>query len=366
MKILLLGEASNLHWTLAEGLRSLGHQVTVASNGSHWMDNSRDISLIRKSNGIIDSVKYLSKVLYHCKDFKGYDIVQIKNPVFFDLRPEKNLMIFRFLKKHNKKIFLSALGTDHYYVKTCLEQKKLCYSDFFINGKPLQFPERQNIINAWIGGPNEKPNHEIAQEANGIIACLYEYYISYENKYKNKLGYIPIPINLAQHPLKEISAFPQTVNFFIGIQKDRSIIKGTDILYDILKTIKNDYPRECNILKAESIPLTEYKIMMNKADVLLDQLYSYTPATNALGAMAQGIIAVSGGEAEMYDFIGEKELHPIINVEPCREDIYIKLENLIKSKRKIPQLAFESHEFIKRHHDHIKVAQQYLDFWSAH
>lgn len=43
MKILLLGEASNLHWTLAEGLRSLGHQVTVASNGSHWMDNSRDI-----------------------------------------------------------------------------------------------------------------------------------------------------------------------------------------------------------------------------------------------------------------------------------------------------------------------------------
>ena len=30
MKILLIGEASNLHWTLAEGLRANGHTVTVS------------------------------------------------------------------------------------------------------------------------------------------------------------------------------------------------------------------------------------------------------------------------------------------------------------------------------------------------
>ena len=34
MKILLIGEASNLHWTLAEGLRANGHTVTVVSHGS--------------------------------------------------------------------------------------------------------------------------------------------------------------------------------------------------------------------------------------------------------------------------------------------------------------------------------------------
>lgn len=33
MKILLMGEYSNVHWTLAEGLRTLGHDVTVLSNG---------------------------------------------------------------------------------------------------------------------------------------------------------------------------------------------------------------------------------------------------------------------------------------------------------------------------------------------
>ena len=33
MKVLLVGEYSNVHATLAEGLRSLGHEVTVVSNG---------------------------------------------------------------------------------------------------------------------------------------------------------------------------------------------------------------------------------------------------------------------------------------------------------------------------------------------
>ena len=36
MRILLLGEYSNVHATLAEGLRMLGHEVTVASNGDFW------------------------------------------------------------------------------------------------------------------------------------------------------------------------------------------------------------------------------------------------------------------------------------------------------------------------------------------
>ena len=45
MRILLLGEYSNVHNTLAQGLRALGHEVTVASDGDHWKDYPRDIDL---------------------------------------------------------------------------------------------------------------------------------------------------------------------------------------------------------------------------------------------------------------------------------------------------------------------------------
>lgn len=43
MKILLLGEYSNVHWTLAQGLRALGHSVTVVSDGDGWKNYPRDI-----------------------------------------------------------------------------------------------------------------------------------------------------------------------------------------------------------------------------------------------------------------------------------------------------------------------------------
>ena len=45
MKILLIGEYSNVHWTLAEGLRQLGHTVTVISNGDYWKNYNRDMGM---------------------------------------------------------------------------------------------------------------------------------------------------------------------------------------------------------------------------------------------------------------------------------------------------------------------------------
>ena len=41
MRILLLGEYSNVHATLALGFRKLGHEVTVASNGDFWKNYDR-------------------------------------------------------------------------------------------------------------------------------------------------------------------------------------------------------------------------------------------------------------------------------------------------------------------------------------
>ncbi len=56
--------------------------------------------------------------------------------------------------------------------------------------------------------------------------------------------------------------------------------------------------------------------MLDEADVLVDQFYSYTPSMNSLAAMARGTVVIGGGEEEYYEFIGETELRPIINVSP--------------------------------------------------
>ncbi len=366
MKILLVGEASNFHWTLAQGLRALGHEVTVVSNGSGWMNNQRDIDIRRKGYGPVDSMMYLAKIMTLLPTWRDYDVVQIVNAVFFSLKPDKNLFIFKQLKRQNHKIFYEALGTDHYYVKACFDGHLFRYSDFFIGDKPLERPNYKKEQNAWLSGPNKEPNIEIVNECNGIAACLYEYYVSYKEEFAHKLAYIPIPINIDENPMRQLPSRYDVLKFFIGIQRDRTALKGTDVMHEVLQELAHKYKYECEVTAVENLPYKEYNQLMYNSDVLIDQLYSYTPATNALLAMAKGLVAVSGAEPEFYDFIGEHELQPIINVTPDVSDIYNKLEQLILNRANTGTLARESRAFVERHHDYRKVAAQYIDFWEKH
>ena len=131
MRILLLGEYSNVHATLAKGLRVLGHEVTVASNGDFWKDYERDIDLSRRP-GKMGGISLYAKVLSLLPQWRGYDVVQLINPMFLELRAERLFAIYNFLRRHNGKVVLGAFGMDSYWVSTCVEQKTLRYSDFNI------------------------------------------------------------------------------------------------------------------------------------------------------------------------------------------------------------------------------------------
>ena len=113
------------------------------------------------------------------------------------------------------------------------------------------------------------------------------------------------------------------------------------------------------------MPYAEYNKMLYDSDILIDQLYSYTPATNALGAMAKGLVAVSGAEPEFYDFIGEHDLQPVVNILPDRDAVFSTFENLILQKERLAELSRQSRAFVEKHHDHIQVAKQYVDFWNS-
>ena len=85
---------------------------------------------------------------------------------------------------------------------------------------------------------------------------------------------------------------------------------------------------------------------------------------NALQAMNMGIVVVGGGEEENYEILGERELRPIINVQPDEDDVYRQLEWLVLHPERIAQLKRDSIEYVRRHHDSLKVAQRYLEAWS--
>lgn len=364
MKILLLGEYSNVHHTLAQGLRELGHTVVVASDGDGWKDYPRDIDLCRRSTGKVDTLDFLRRVALALPRMKGYDVVQLINPVFMELRPERLLPIYKFLASHNKSIFLGAFGMDYYWVKAGLDCETFRYSDFNIGHELRHNKDNDNFVAEWLTGKKGELNRYIAEGCDGIVSGLYEYDASYQPDYPAKTRFIPLPINLDEVSPRMPHPETDRVRFFIGIQRNRSAYKGTDIMYQSLVRLARQYPDRIEIVKAESVPFVQYSRMMNQCDVLLDQLYSYTPAMNALLAMAKGLVVVGGGEEENYEILGEKELRPIVNVQPTAEDVYAKMEQLILHPDDIARRSAESIEYVRRHHDHIKVAQQYVDFWS--
>lgn len=363
MKILLLGEASNLHWTLAEGLRTLGHDVTVVSNGSGFMDNRRDIDLRRTDYGVAGTIRYLGNLLRLLPRLRGYDVVQLSNPIFLQLKPEKNRCVFDFLRRHNGSLFLDALGTDYFYVKAC-QEGRFRYSDFYLGDRLRDYPGCRETVEAWNSDPMKRLNLYMADRCDGIAACLYEYYVGYENDYREKLAYLPIPVRLPDAG-RTVPRWEEgmKVRFFLGIQRHRSALKGTDIFDEVLREIERKYPDECETIRVVSLPLNDYLLAMHSSHVLIDQLYSYTPATNALQAMAQGLCVVSGAEPEFYDFIGEKACRPIFNALPDRQQIYTLFEEILRGKKSLPQRCADSRAFVERHHDHIDVARQYADFW---
>lgn len=369
MKVLFAGDASNMHYCLAQKLREKGHHAVVASGGSGWMNTGRDIDL-RRSPGKIGAIGYVAKLLTNLHKMRGFDVVELASPIFFQLKPWRLQHIFDYLKKHNGKIVLSALGTDYVYYNACFDGHTYRYSDYMIGEEFSPYvgsnEYKAQLQDNWKADFMKAYSDHVLANIDGVVACLWEYYAAYAPIMGDKVVHAGIPIDVDTLTPHYIEEEPDKVRFFIGIQRDRTVIKGTDRMMKALESVHEQMPDLCEIERVENLPYAEYIQRMNRSHVLLDQLYSYTPATNALLAMAQGMVAVSGAEPEYYELIGETENHPIVNVCPTPEgDIEEKLQWIIANKAKLPELSKLSRAFVEKHNAAGVVADRYLKFWES-
>ena len=362
MKILLLGEYSNVHNTLARGLRQLGHEVTVASNGDFWKDYPRDTDLARKP-GKLGGLQLMAKVCCQLPRWRGYDVVQLINPMFLELKAERIGPVYHYLRRHNGKMVLCAMGMDYYWVHECIARRPLRYSDFNIGERLRTDPIALRDRDDWLDTPKGRLNQLIAHDCDAIVASPYDYYACYQPLFPEKTRFIPFPIETIDtietiDSIESIAPKPP-LRLFVGISRGRSQYKGTDIMLRAAEDVQRQHPDLLDVVKVEGVPFEEYQRLMDGSDAIMDQLYSYTPAMNALLAMSKGIIVIGGGEPESYEILGERELRPIVNVQPTYDSVRHELEQLILNPDRIGTLKQQSREYIARHHDFIKVARQY-------
>ena len=365
MKILLVGEYSNVHATLAEGLKQLGHQAVVLSNGDFWKNYPRDIDLVR-TPGKLGGIRYMFRAWSIFPKLQGFDVVQLINPMFLELRAERIFPFYQQLRRQNKRIYLGSFGIDKPWVEEGRKPDTFRYGDFQLYGKPRSNPFTQEMETDWLHGPKGVLFDRIAADCDGIITGLYENYRCCQPRYADKLHFIPFPIDCSETVPRQPHPDYKGLRFFIGIQRERSAYKGTDIMLRALRRLQAKYPDRMQIVEAENVPFPTYQNMMNTSDVLLDQLYSYTPGMNGLLAMAKGLILVGGGEEEHYKLMGEPSLRPIVNVQPDEEDVFRQMERqlIMATPEEIARMSADSVAYVQRHHDHITVALRYLELWT--
>lgn len=367
MKILLMGDASNYNATLAIGLRNLGHEVTVASNGSYWMDTPRDIDLNRFDSKVGGAILWARLNTVLASKLRGYDVVQLHSPVFVDLKPNRVSGIFDKLKRNNGSVFLTALGTDSNYVRECLDPcSPIEYSEWSLWGATTPYRlANPDFVNQWQAKPLSDLCRKIYNEVDGVVSALYEYDIACRCLVDpDRLCYGGLPINLDRslpldRPLGEVK-----IKLFLGRHRSRLLEKGTDVLEKVGQQVISADPVNFSLDIVENLPYDEYISRLREADIVFDQLYSYTPATNALLAMATGQVAVSGGEEAFYRFIGENELRPVINAVPGQEHALVeRILSFASNRDALNELGRQSREFVRKHHDVNIVAGRFARFW---
>ncbi|MCC8177310.1 MAG: glycosyltransferase family 1 protein [Bacteroidales bacterium] len=371
MRILLFGDASGFHATLAIGLRALGHDVTVASHGSYWMNTPRDIDLRRHPGKIGGAILWTRLRTVQSRRLKGYDIVAITNPVLVEQRPHRCKQLFDWLKRNNGKVVLTALGTDTPYVEMCVDPSlPLRYNEWRLpDGSPSPYAlEHPEILQAWLNDPLRDLCRHVYHRVDGVISALYEYHVAASRWITpEKLAYGGIPIAATSLSGGWKSAPPRVdTTLFLGRHRSRVVEKGTDRLEWVAREVNRLRPDKTRVQIVENLPFEQYTELLNQADIVFDQLYSYTPATNALMAMARGQLAVSGGEPEYYRFIGHEGVKPIINIVPGREQETVdRLVHLIDHPQDLHDLRVAGRQFVEVHNSLAVVARRFDRFYQS-
>ncbi len=368
-KILLLGDYSNCHRALATGLRRLGSDVTQISAGSSWMQTERQIDMSRSRWRPGGALLYwrmrsgdLSRML------RGYDIVAVHDLNFAELKPVRLRPLFDRLKRSNGSVFLTSMSTDIAYLDMlAAADSPLRYSEWFVDGRP----SRWNIANpgkweAWHAAKLVDYQRYVLDNLDGAVSVLYEYDLGMRRALgSDRVGYGGIPIDMSQFEPVEIPADPQRVRIFLGRDRNRKLLKGTDLLEEAARSVVSRSGGRADLQIVENVPYRQFVKLLRDSHVVLDQIYSYTPATTALMAMAYGLNAVSGAEPEFYDFIGETANRPIVNAPTDIEGLTETLRHIVDNPGEIRERGRRSREFVARHNDCEVVARRFLRFWMS-
>jgi len=377
MKILLLGEYSNLHNSLKQALINMGHEVLLVGNRDGFKKYETDILIkshladyslfnliarlfmrIFKIN-IFDIEIYFraKKIVNKLRDF---DVVQLINENSFKTSPLLEIKLLKQIFQNNNNVFLLSCGVDSVSVKHAMS-KKLKYSILTPLFEDASLEKKYEPILKY-NRENYLALRKFVQEnIKGIISSDLDYHIPYLNR-KKYLGMIPNPINTQKIKYYGINK-SKKISILHAINSSNKIKKGNRFFEEALKIIDEKFKNKISIITTYDLPYKEHLENLKKCDILLDMVYAYDQGYNALEAMAMGKIVFTGAEEEWLKLYNIKEDTVVINAVPNTTIIVEKLAWLIENPKMLKRISVNARKFIEKNHDFEKIATKYIKTW---
>ena len=307
--------------------------------------------------GKLGNAVSLFNVFTNLNKFRGYDVVLMisPNPLF---KVTISNVFFNFLRKNNKKVFISGAGlcTNSFnYWFNKIESKYFDYTHADVEGAPNKFafpfyatPKRLEL------------EMNMLRKSNCVIPILYEYAEPFRDL-SNIAKTIPIPININKFKYQPNEVRDKIV-FFHGLTRP---CKGGEFILKAFDIVAKKYPHDAEFIAKGGMPFDEYMQLIARTNVVLDDVNAYSLGMNGLFSMAKGKIVMGGAEE-----IAARELGysfcPAINLVRNVDQIVSAIENILENKKQIEEIGFESRRFVETYHDHIKIARKYIEVFEKY
>ncbi|PCJ20642.1 MAG: hypothetical protein COB02_03715 [Candidatus Cloacimonadota bacterium] len=345
MKILFLGSYSGLFTDLQTGLKELGHESSIVVIGDNWQKQNADLTFRNSSNVLHKIIKPIQEYLF-CSSLQKYDRIILQSPFLFSRRFGLNETLINKILSYHPHCYLSAAGTDAYSWKCYQSLKYNPYHDLIDNNSDHTFYSSLKSYE-W--------NKSLANRVKGIIPIAYTYAEAYK-KLPNLQASIPIPINLSNYKYSPITANNKIIVFH-GIT--RQGFKGTKYIKKAFELVSKLYPNDFEFILKGNMTINEYKKIMEKSHLIVDQCNSYGYGVNGVIALAMGKILLSGAEPEFLKDLNVTDC-PVYNIIPCVDQIVKTLVNLLNQKKSFNDLGLKSRDYVNNVHDHLKITHKYI------
>lgn len=322
-----ISEVAGQNGYSVQGLRLNGEKATSVVAYKHPFDYPFDICLgIDKSNKKKYPIYALKAIVFTIYALCNYDVFHFHFGRSICLN--KELRLYDLLKKD---YYYEFHGSDLRMMEKFCETSKQSFSDEMATSRKMI-----------------KRNNYIAKKATGIILHDDEL-IPYLPEHHAPVYVVPLRVNLDRYALCLPKKDVTTITIVHGSKNREG--KGTDYVVSAVQNLKKRYPN-IDLILVEGLTQDEARKIYEKADIIVDQLFTGTYGVFAIESMALGKPVITYISNEMKAKL-PKEL-PIVSAD--KDEIENKLEMLISSEELRRHLGKEGREYVERYHDYRKNA----------